>query len=238
MTVDEIVATLKHSDMPTLVVEGDDDVIVFRRLEEGTENLRLSVLQVGGRKALLQIFARIDEIGNKKLFFIADLDLWVLSGVPAEYLSNKLTFTEGYALENDAFHDTEYDKLLYPEERAIYETELSCFLRWYSLAVSRHLTDPSLGFKNNASEILNDEEHRAQLMQLRDNEVYPEELFARIAAEPERIVRGKSLMQVFARRMNARLQAKHNVHTMLEHAAIHPKQRVGKLFDAARAALQ
>lgn len=233
MTVDEIVATLKHSNMPTLIVEGDDDVIVFRRLEERSGNLELSVMQAGGRKSLLQIFERISEIENKRLFFIADRDLWVLTGIPPKYNSESIAFTDGYSLENDAFIDTEFEKLLYLDEQIAFRAELECFIRWYALAVSRHFRNPESSYKNNANEILHDPLHREILMCLETGESFPDDLHSKIAQDPMRLLRGKSLLQVFMRQMTAGRHAKHTVYTMFEQAAAQQKQNLKRLFDTA-----
>jgi hypothetical protein len=137
-TVDEIIATLNHSNLPTLVIEGNDDVIIFRRLEEQAPNLTLSVLPVGGRASVLALYDRKGEIrSGQSLAFVADLDLWVFSGKPKEYHSTDLIFTEGYSIENDAFRDVDCEKLLVHSEKHAFREEVKIFAEWYALAVSR-----------------------------------------------------------------------------------------------------
>src|SRR3954454_18034262 len=137
-TVDELIATLNHSNLPTLIIEGKDDLIIFRRLEERCKNLTLSVLPVGGRKQVLALFERLPEIRlAQAIAFVADLDLWVFSGVPIQYLSDKLFFTDGYSIENDAFRDVDCERLLMPREKEIFLDEMKSFAEWYALAVSR-----------------------------------------------------------------------------------------------------
>ena len=49
LTADEIVATIGRSAFPSIVTEGDDDVIALRRLEEEFADIGLTLLPAGGR---------------------------------------------------------------------------------------------------------------------------------------------------------------------------------------------
>lgn len=60
-TFDEFVALLKRTSLPTLVVEGKDDMIVYRRLEDEYCDESLSVLSVGGRDKVLRLFEALSE---------------------------------------------------------------------------------------------------------------------------------------------------------------------------------
>jgi hypothetical protein len=135
VTVDELIATLNHSSLPTLVVEGGDDLIVFRRLEDRSQNLKLSVLPVKGRSRVLSLFDRKSEIRNPKVMFAADRDLWVISTLPTRYQSSDLLLTKGYSIENDAYEDAEAQSLLTNSELNKFQTELEMFVRWYALAI-------------------------------------------------------------------------------------------------------
>jgi hypothetical protein len=64
MTADEVLSTLNHSALPTVVVEGGDDIIVFRKLEETLAHLGVSVFAARGRNTLLDVFKRRAEITN------------------------------------------------------------------------------------------------------------------------------------------------------------------------------
>src|SRR3954451_22189130 len=95
LTIDEWIATLNHSSLPTLVIEGKDDAIIFRKLEEQAENLQLSVLPVGGRNMVLALFDRLADIKSEQaVVFVADRDLYVFSNVPAKYASDSMIFTD------------------------------------------------------------------------------------------------------------------------------------------------
>lgn len=238
VTVDELIATLNHSSLPTLVVEGGDDLIVFRRLEDRSQNLKLSVLPVKGRERVLALFDRKDEIKNPKVMFAADRDLWVMmSTLPVQYRSRDLLVTKGYSIENDAYEDAEAESLLSSTERGELLSELQIFVRWYALAVSRHLSNPTIGYKNHPNEILDDPSHRSELMELAPGEVYPEELYSRILKNYVELLRGKSLVSLFVRQMKPGRPVRHNGKALLEIAAARPGPNISRLFDAAEAYL-
>src|SRR5579863_8723513 len=127
-SVEEIIALLKQTSLPTIVVEGADDMIVFRRFEDRLSHLGVSVLPVGGRLNVLNIFTRRGEIpAYVKLAFIADQDTWVYTGVPKEYQHANLILTSGYSIENDVFVDGNLVSLLSRKEFGRFLAELQQF---------------------------------------------------------------------------------------------------------------
>jgi len=102
-TPNEIIANLQDVHIPTVLVEGKYDFVIYQKLQEKIGLLEVNFMPCGGRTALLDIFERRNEFPNKKVIFIADKDLWVFTGVPAEY--EEVFFTLGYSIENDLYHD-------------------------------------------------------------------------------------------------------------------------------------
>jgi hypothetical protein len=103
LTIDDIVATLKRSSLPTVLVEGKEDIIIYRQIEQLFGATKINFLPCGGRNTLLKIFERRNEFSNIKTFFIADKDMWVFETPPIEY--HEVLFTTGYCLENDLYID-------------------------------------------------------------------------------------------------------------------------------------
>ena len=100
LTLEEIISTLQHSSLPTVITEGKDDIIVYRKLEDAFLDINISVLAVNGRSCLLELFKRRYEIRSpNKLAFIADRDHWIFTGIPTAYKANNLFFTHGYSVE-------------------------------------------------------------------------------------------------------------------------------------------
>jgi hypothetical protein len=227
-TVEELIATLKKTSLPTIVVEGADDIIVYRRFEKRLEHLNVSVLSAGGRDNVLRIFARRTEIPTTvKLAFIVDLDTWIHAGVPTAYKHAHLVLTSGYSIENDAFVDGDFTNLLTDAELARFLTELAEFVEWYSLALTRHLVDSSVAISDHPEYVLNKME-RPKLMKLLPGERFPESFRRQIRAHYKLLLRGKSLMALFARHVNYQgRNPRHSVKALLEIVAVKP----GPLLD-------
>ena len=113
-TVDELVATLRRSRLPTIVVEGRDDMRIYRWIEPRVSNVDTSVLPVGGRNKLLSIYERRNEYSQLPVAFLADRDMWLFSGIPEQY--NHIIWTLGYSIENDIYSGSELENLLDVEE--------------------------------------------------------------------------------------------------------------------------
>ena len=199
LTVDEVIALLKRSMLPTVVVEGADDVIVYRRLEDHFDEFGLSVLAVGGRSNILKIFERLNEIqSNEHITFIADKDHWVLTGVPTQYMSNRLFLTDGYSIENDLYRDGEMENILDKTELKSFSEDIRRFITWFSLAINRFISGQEEALDTSPHKVL-DETAFAQLTTLKPGEIYPQDVFEIINSDYARFVRGKSLWQVISR---------------------------------------
>jgi hypothetical protein len=223
MTVDEIIAALKKSSLPTIVVEGGDDIIVYRRLEERLAAIGISVFPAGGRPGLLAIFNRRAEIGDSiRVAFIADKDTWMYTGVPEEYQKNSLVLTAGYSIENDVFVDGKLLSLLTATEATAFRKDLSEFVRWYALALSRHLNDASESIAHHPSRIL-DAGALETLCAPRNAEQFPQGLYDDILQNFEEKLRGKSLMALLMRRTSKRNDGTaHSPLTLMDAVAANP----------------
>lgn len=223
MTVNEILGTLKRTLLPTMIVEGSDDMIVYRRFEDALAHLGVSVLPVGGRLKVLEVFSRRHEIPTSvKTIFIADKDTWVNTGVPPEFQDPTLIFTDGYSIENDVYRDGEFWKLLEEQERLRYEAEIDSFIEWYALALDRHLRDPSNPIANHPDHVLNPAQ-RPVLLALQPAEAYPTALRQAILSDHRRLLRGKSLLSLLLRHTSRKGRAvRHNDSALFETVAARP----------------
>jgi hypothetical protein len=139
MTVDELVAVLKRSHLPTILVEGDDDVMVYRQIEKQLGSRKVNFQPCGGRNTLLKLFERRHEFAHLKVHFIADKDMWVFKGVPNQYAT--ISFTNGYSIENDLYSDgfKRLDGLLDADELAHKQELLSNVVEWFASEVEKYL---------------------------------------------------------------------------------------------------
>ena len=232
--LDEIVATLKRSSLPTVIIEGSDDLVVYRRLEEDMAEHHVSLMPVGGRTMVLELFRRRNEFSaDAKIAFIADQDTWIETTIPAEFQDPALIFTTGYSIENDIFVDAALFALLKPAERAQFRANLELFVKWYALALSRHLADGNTSIAVHVNHVL-DPIAGPPLFELAPNEQYPDALRAGILDEYERRVRGKSLLDLLLKTMDYKgRKPRHNKLALMEMAAVRP----GALLSRIRSEL-
>lgn len=239
-TVDELLATLKNSQLPTVIVEGSDDLLVYLRLEDLLYEDDVSVLSAGGRKNVLSIFERAHELPkNKKVIFIADKDVWVMTGVPSNYVSNSLLFTNGYSIENDAFQDCDLPSFMTTDERQSFSEELDKFLHWYALAIERHIAHGDESIKNHPNHILDNAAEFEELTRLGTQEKFPAERLDTLKADYKSLVRGKSLVQLAIRQLSYKgRRTRHSESNFLEYAAVHPGPLIGEIFKKVEDAVR
>jgi hypothetical protein len=237
MSIEEIISLLKKTSLPTVVIEGNDDMVVYRSLEERLAHLGVSMLPVGGRQKVLKIFERMSEIsGSIKLAFIADKDVWVTVGVPPEYVNDHLVFTEGYSIENDVFVDGELWRLLNRDEFSRFEIEVRDFVEWYALALSRFLRDNGEQISRHPDYVLNPQE-RPRLLALRAGEAYPDAMRDSIFALYKYQLRGKSLLNLLVRNTNRGGGPHHTDGSLLASVAIRPGANLNRIMNRVAAVM-
>lgn len=239
-SVDEVIALLKRTSLPTLVIEGKDDLIIYKRLEDKFYDDNLSVLPVGGRTNILTIYERLNELPpNCKVLFIADKDNWAVTGIPAEYKSEKLFFTNGYSIENDVFRDGRVTSYMSEIEQQQFTEELQRFLTWYALALDRNLTTGDEEIKIHPNRILDDQNEFTRLTTLKQGENFPQARLDSLSTDYESTLRGKSLMQLAMRQLSyPGRAARHSDKSFLEHVAVNPGPLIGRIIGCVEAALK
>jgi hypothetical protein len=137
LTVEEIVSLLRHSSVPTILVEGSEDIMVYRWLKQHIKPLKASAIQCGGREKLLSVYKRRNEFYHLKTAFLADQDMYVFLGIPSDY--SDIIWTAGYSIENDIYAgSTKLDDLLDEEERDDYNQLLEKIIEWFAFEVEEY----------------------------------------------------------------------------------------------------
>lgn len=228
-TVDEVISLLRHSDLPTIITEGRDDYVVFRRLEDDLADHSVSVLPVGCRDSVLEIFDRRDECGRGgDLAFIADKDMWVFGAIPEQYVNDRIAFSHGYSVENDVFVDGDLLGLMRDSERAAFKAELETYLEWFALAARRYLNGEPELLDVHPNRLLGDAEYRAALCQLNEGEDYPSDVLDRCRSDFQELLRGKALMALATRQLSrSDRNPKHSKHALMELASVRRGPRLG-----------
>jgi len=240
LTVDELVSTLRRSNIPTVVVEGENDLIALSKLEERLSHLSVSLLPAGGRNNVLEVFKRRHEIGRDgEIVFVVDKDCWVLTGVPEHFINDILVMTEGYSIENDAMIDGRIEDMLSGSEIESFRRDLALFTRWMALELSRFLAgSPGSRISAHPNEIL-DSANSLRLPVLKENETYPEHLRERVWADYQNLLRGKSLLALYLRQLSyPGRAARHNGQALIDVFTKSPGTRIGRIFSEVEEAMR
>lgn len=210
MSSAEIIATIKHSTEPFVLIEGKEDAIIFRHLQERIGFQYFNIQPCGGRNTLLEIFKRKDEFPHINTLFFADQDMWIFSGIPREF--ENISFTKGYSLENDLFIDGKriLDNLLKKKELAAKENLLRSISKWFAFEVEKYNTNPQDNFFEKVKLLdksVIKENESVLSAEFLDKVKFKEpdnELFESILANHQTHIRGKFLIQIYTRIMHDR----------------------------------
>lgn len=199
----EIAATIARSSFPSVVTEGSDDVIVFRRLEEEFAELGLTLIPAGGRKSVIEVYRLRHTLPKRvRAVFVADQDLWVVEGIPDEFNSPQFLFTDGYSIENDMFRDGELSSLLTAREMDKFHEELKLMCHWYALEVARYLNGEDVNIGIHPDHFIDDLDERGRMLKLREGELFPHDLSERILRDHAKVLRGKTLFALLMRQLS------------------------------------
>ncbi|WP_311239577.1 MULTISPECIES: DUF4435 domain-containing protein [unclassified Xanthomonas] len=200
-TVEELYHLLKNTSLPTVLVEGKNDIICYRAIEDELEQFGVDILPAGNKHSVLKLRSMLLESPVKcKVFFVVDKDLWVHI-TPEEDYDGVIT-TDGYSIENDLFVDGELESLLTAGERVIFLQELNAFIDWYAFAVSRSLQNKGGQFRAHPSKVL-DAPMDPELFEGFGEDEYPVDLKEELLTSYRAKLRGKSLFALLLRRLCA-----------------------------------
>ena len=202
LTVDEWVTTLRHSSLPTVIVEGVDDMRIYRWVQERVGNHIAFVQPVGGRNNLLSIYKRRNEFAHLPVAFVADQDLWLFSGIPPDYPN--IIWTEGYSIENDLYASASLESLLDADQAREHRQVLDSIIEWFSFEVEEHLAGREARVDMHCNRVVPPGKTRMDegLRQSRRFRTPNEELHHQIKAAYQLQLRGKSLFEVLVRFLN------------------------------------
>ena len=166
----DLVAELRHSNLPNLVVEGDDDVIIYGKLVDDYLDGHIGICQTGGRETLLRLYETLSHAEKQGDFthtpvaFIADRDMWIFRGIPPRYTD--IIWTIGYSIENDLYSSANLRSLVSIRE---YEEVLTSISRWFAQKVEEYLC------KNPPTKPFNDirDEQPADGIDIHCNQIVP-----------------------------------------------------------------
>ena len=218
-TVDELVSTLRRSKLPTVVVEGRDDMQIFRWMEDLLKVHEVDVLGVGGRPNLFAVYDRKSEFVHLPVAFIADQDKELFTRLPAGY--EEIIWTQGYSIENDLYAgaDPSLENLMDPQEAAEHRQLLDTIIEWFAFEVEEFLDGRTPEFNHHCNEVVPQDQTEMDdgFRQRRRFRPPNSELQQEIKHEYQFQLRGKLLFEMlvgFLSKSNRRI--KHSIHGLYE----------------------
>ena len=217
-TVDELVETLRRSRLPTVVVEGENDMQIYRWVEARVGNQNANVLPVGGRENLLSVYERRTEYAHLPVAFVADRDLWLFSGIPPGY--RDIIWTEGYSIENDLYAGAELENMLDPDEAVEHQQVLDSTIEWFAFEVEEYLAGRDAEVARHCNQVVppGQTERDPGFCTRHGFRCHPERI-QQIKDAYQLQLRGKLLFQILVRFLSAsKRRAKHSVDGLYETA--------------------
>lgn len=218
LTVEEIVETLKRSSLTTVLVEGKDDVIIYRWLEDEIGITDASFLPCGGRDKLLQIYERRNEFSDISVIFVADRDAYVYINPPEEY--EEIIWTNGYSIENDLYFGREIETLLSKEEKNTFTKSLNSFIEYYAFEVENLINGNEFNLRNHPQYVLCDIKHeiKEEFLETINFKKAAPDLENKIKENYDVLIRGKTLFALLTRILSNKSRAiKHSKLSLMEH---------------------
>lgn len=143
LTADIIIETMKRSSLNTLFIEGKDDLLIYRKIQDDISDLIFDLFPCQGKINLINVYEKKHLFGNKNLF-ICDKDMWVFQ--PSEIENNDdLITTSGYSIENELFQDSKIFifKLFTNVEIEKFEKLIKSICKWFAFEVELYLNNNS-----------------------------------------------------------------------------------------------
>lgn len=194
LSPDEIVATLRNSMLPTLLVEGRSDMELFHALEDICFQNKIDIMPTGGRSHLFEIFKRRAEFPNTPVAFLADSDMLAFGDMPPDLAG--ITFTEGYAIENDILSGGKAFRMIASKHRARWSKVVSALSRWFAAAAHRYLNGETVDYSQHPSQLVCFSSGTltplAQAVLIEPTAIC--EHAKRVCADPARYLRGHTLL--------------------------------------------
>ena len=212
-TVDTLVNKLRMSRKPNIVVEGEQDAIIYGQLVDRLGRFNIDFLPAGCRSILLALYDKLSCYENqgdsrhKPVVFIADRDAWLFNnGIPPRY--NDIIWTDGYSIENDLYEGAKpsLETLMNCDEAAEHKKVLDTIAEWFAFEVQEFLAGNTPKFATHCNQVLvnNGTTMDPDFCKLRRFRTPNQCLSKKIKTQYQSQLRGKLLFQMLVRFVNKR----------------------------------
>ncbi|RKU09628.1 hypothetical protein C6503_20970 [Candidatus Poribacteria bacterium] len=140
-TLENLVIALRLSNKPNIIVEGEDDEIIYGTLMDRLGRFSIGLFSAGCKETLLNLYEELSRYESRGDFrhtpvaFIADRDMWLFRGIPNQY--DDIIWTEGYSIENDLYsHVKLRDRV---GNKVEYDQTIDAISMWFAYKVEEYL---------------------------------------------------------------------------------------------------
>lgn len=196
VTINDAIALLERSALPTVLTEGATDYQVMRRMEKRLSDVGIDFLPLSGKSSVLEVWNGLSNRRKEITIAFVDLDDWLYIGVPQEFQSNMILCTFGYSIENDIFLDSNLIELCDDEEADQFAIDIDLVAEWHARAIEAICQGQNHPLDIHANQII---AAAPVTPQLTDMECDRKEF---ILSNYGKNLRGKTLFQTLSRQLN------------------------------------
>lgn len=205
---DELIATINHSSEPYIIIEGPDDVMIYRWILDDI-GFTAYLEPRNGCGGVRKMYDRRNEITNSKVIYICDKDTIVYTGVtPKGY--EDIIYTTGYSIENDLYQGRKLEKQLFEQkDRELFEKALSSFLRYYACELEKFQKGQEYNFREKPEAIISHKDYSLRVSLLKNFTEPSKKTISYLKSDYDLLLRGHSLFKLVGmilRRRNRKIQ--------------------------------
>ncbi len=233
-TVSELTSYLKKSSLPTLVVEGQEDVVYLKSIEHIVDGI--NIMPAGGKNEVLSLYENREDFRSLVLYFV-DSDNWVFCGTPDIYASDeKFHVTSGYSLENDFIRDSKILSVLTPEEIDEFNHSLRILTDLMASCVARERHERfDYGKKLSCVFKFHEKELSAEATEFLSKNPPRKHQIDFVSSDPVRFFRGKTLSQILSFMLSRRSDRRAlDMRSFFETVWVQAETSMGKVVDSIK----
>lgn len=192
---EELIATINHSSEPFIIIEGPDDVMIYRWMLDDI-GYTAYLEPRNGCEGVRKMYDRRKEIKNPKVIFICDKDSIVYTGViPPQY--SGIIFTTGYSIENDLYQGRKLERQLFEKkDKELFKIALDSFLRYYACELEKFQKGQDYNFREKPEAIINHKDYSLQVSLLNGFTEPLLETVKYLKSDYDLLLRGHSLFKL------------------------------------------
>ena len=191
----ELISAINHSSDPFVIVEGKEDVMIYRWLlnDIGCEPY---LEPRNGCSAVRTLYDRRGEFTNPKVIFICDRDINVYTGaLPEGY--EEIIYTEGYSIENDLYKGRQLEEKLFDKkDKELFEKALDSFLNYYACELEKFINGEEFCLRKKPEAIINNKDYSLQTELLSNYRTPSHDTIEYLRGDYDLLIRGHSLFKL------------------------------------------